>query len=216
MRRPEPGGEKVQTAPPEPGASLALWDWRRAVSELYAAVRRLPPREGWEMWLAERQRLLRTHPQSPVKAAERLTYQLRSYPYEPGLRMVTTVAPTEDRSTSLPASGPTGTGARAFGRAGFRIAGIDCSLTLFWLDGYAGGVFVPFRDRTNGAGTYGGGRYLLDTAKGADLGGGDGEVVLDFNFAYHPSCAYDPEWSCPLAPVENHLPVAVIAGERLE
>jgi len=77
------------------------------------------------------------------------------------------------------------------------------------------GLFLPFGDTTNGTTTYGGGRYLLDTAKGADLGGDDGGLVLDFNFAYNPSCAYDPRWVCPLAPPGNRLPVGVEAGERV-
>jgi uncharacterized protein (DUF1684 family) len=50
--------------------------------------------------------------------------------------------------------------------------------------------------------------------KGADLGEQDGRLVLDFNFAYNPSCSYDPGWVCPLAPPANRLPVAVEAGER--
>ncbi len=58
---------------------------------------------------------------------------------------------------------------------------------------------------------------MLDTAKGADLGSaGTGGVVLDFNFAYHPSCVHSSQWSCPLAPPENHLRVAIEAGERLD
>jgi uncharacterized protein (DUF1684 family) len=77
-------------------------------------------------------------------------------------------------------------------------------------------VFLPFRDATSGRTTYGGGRYLLDTAKGADLGTAGTRVVLDFNFAYHPSCVHSAQWSCPLAPPENHLPVAIEAGERLD
>ncbi|HEY7941577.1 MAG TPA: DUF1684 domain-containing protein, partial [Candidatus Limnocylindrales bacterium] len=90
-------------------------------------------------------------------------------------------------------------------------------LAVFWLEGYGGGLFVPFRDATSGVETYGAGRYLLDTIKGADHGGNasTGELVLDFNMAYHPSCAYDPRWSCPLAPPENRLVVAVPAGEHL-
>ena len=80
---------------------------------------------------------------------------------------------------------------------------------------YGGGLFLPFRDATSGEQTYGGGRYLLDGAKSADLGGTDGRLVLDFNFAYHPSCVHDPRWSCPLAPPANTLPFAVEAGERL-
>ena len=87
------------------------------------------------------------------------------------------------------------------------------SLEVFWLDAYGGGVFLPFRDLTSGKTTYGGGRYLLDTAKGADLGGDGGTLRLDFNFAYHPSCHYDPQLVCPLAPPANRLAVAIEAGE---
>ena len=84
------------------------------------------------------------------------------------------------------------------------------------IGGYGGGVFLPFKDATSGRETYGGGRYLLDTIKSADLGTtAHGAVVLDFNFAYNPSCAYDPRWSCPLAPAANQLPAAVRAGERM-
>jgi hypothetical protein len=81
-------------------------------------------------------------------------------------------------------------------------------LGVFWMSGYAGGLFIPFRDATNGNETYGAGRYLLDAAKSADLGGDParGTLVLDFNFAFHPSCAFDPKWACPLAPPENRRP----------
>jgi uncharacterized protein (DUF1684 family) len=90
------------------------------------------------------------------------------------------------------------------------------SLAVYWLEGYGGGLFLPFRDALAGRETYGGGRYLLDTVKGADLGtGDDGRLVLDFNYAYNPSCAYDPRWSCPLAPSENRMRIAVEAGERM-
>ena len=63
--------------------------------------------------------------------------------------------------------------------------------------------------------SYGGGRYLLDTAKGADLGGTDGSLVVDLNFLYHPSCRYSDSWVCPLAPAGNTITAPVRAGERL-
>jgi uncharacterized protein (DUF1684 family) len=90
-------------------------------------------------------------------------------------------------------------------------------LEVYWMEGYAGGLFLPFRDATNGSETYGAGRYLLDAAKSADLGGdaGNGTLVLDFNFAFQPSCAHDPKWACPLAPPANRLDLPVRAGERL-
>jgi uncharacterized protein len=70
---------------------------------------------------------------------------------------------------------------------------------------------------TNGPETYGVGRYLVDAAKSHDLGADEttGELILDFNFARQPSCAFEPRWACPLAPPENRLDIAVRAGERL-
>jgi uncharacterized protein (DUF1684 family) len=90
-------------------------------------------------------------------------------------------------------------------------------LGVFWMAGYAGGLFIPFRDATNGRETYAAGRYLVDAAKSADLGAGatDDSLILDFNFAYQPSCAFDPKWACPLAPPENRLDIPIRAGERL-
>ncbi len=90
-------------------------------------------------------------------------------------------------------------------------------LGVYWMAGYAGGIFLPFRDATSGAETYVAGRYLLDSAKSADLGGdaAAGSLILDFNFAFQPSCAFDPKWACPLAPPENRLDLPVRAGERL-
>lgn len=87
------------------------------------------------------------------------------------------------------------------------------------MEGYGGGLFLPFRDGTAGDETYGAGRYLTDTAKGTfgrglEVDRERGEVLLDFNYAYNPSCAYDPRWACPLAPPENRLEPAIRAGER--
>ncbi len=104
---------------------------------------------------------------------------------------------------------------RPFARSGGLQAALGSELTFYWLLGYGGGVFLPFADATSGRETYGAGRYLLDTIKGADLGAApDGRVRLDFNFAYNPSCAYSPRYVCPLAPAANRLPAAIRAGER--
>jgi uncharacterized protein (DUF1684 family) len=91
------------------------------------------------------------------------------------------------------------------------------TLAVYWMGGYAGGLFLPFRDATNGRETYGAGRYAIDAAKSADLGGDptDGTLTLDLNFAFQPSCAFDPRWACPLAPPENRLDLEIRAGERL-
>ncbi len=104
---------------------------------------------------------------------------------------------------------------RRWGLAHFQLGQTHLSLELYWLEGYGGGLFLPFADATSGQETYGAGRYLLDTVKGADLGQEAGRLVLDFNFAYQPSCSYDDRWTCPLAPAANRLPLPVRAGERL-
>jgi len=101
------------------------------------------------------------------------------------------------------------------GHVQFSMGGRAASLAMYWLEGYGGGLWLPFSDATSGAETYGGGRYLYDTIKGADLGISGADIVLDFNFAYNPSCAYDERWSCPLSPPENRLPFAINAGERM-
>ena len=94
-------------------------------------------------------------------------------------------------------------------------APLDAVLDVWWLRQYGGGLFLPLRDGTAGRSSYGGGRYALDTAKGADLGGRDGSLVIDLNFLYHPSCRYSDTWQCPLAPPGNSISTPVSAGERL-
>lgn len=181
---------------------LALLDWRRRVSDLYAAVRAIgDPEEGWLEWRAVRAELFRSHPQSPSPGWEGLDY----FPYDRSLRLEARVEPAEAARLE-PAEG-------VFHRFGLVDVGFG-ALEVYWLEGYGGGVFLPFGDATNGSETYGGGRYLLDTVKGADLGGEGDRLLLDFNFAYNPSCAYDPRWPCPLPPPANRLRVPVRAGER--
>jgi uncharacterized protein (DUF1684 family) len=97
----------------------------------------------------------------------------------------------------------------------FDLHGTPHSLDLFWMESWRGGVFLPFLDKTTKQTTYGGGRYLVDTMKGEDLGVEGELLVLDFNYAYHPPCAYNPNFSCPLPGIGSRLDVEVRAGERL-
>jgi uncharacterized protein (DUF1684 family) len=193
---------------------LELLDWKRRIAELYADVRRTAePVSGWEHWCAARRELFTTHPQSPVPADERSEFSGPNvFDYDPAWRLLADISPADPRRFRLPASDG---GWMAFTRFATARAGDDVELELYWLEGYGGGLFVPFADATSGEETYGAGRYVLDTVKGADLGTEDGRLVLDFNFAYQPSCSYDPRWSCPLAPPANRLEVPVRAGERL-
>lgn len=196
--------------------TLALLDYRRRVADLYGAVRADGASEGaWREWRTARDALVREHPSSPFPPGRRpasLTY----FDHDPALRTLGTVVPaTDERAFEIAHSGTGTTRAVRFATVRFALAGNDHELSLYWLDQYGGGLFLPFRDATSGGETYGGGRYLLDTAKSADLGSEGDRLLLDFNFAYHPSCVHDPRWSCPLAPPDDRLSVRVTAGERL-
>ncbi len=193
--------------------ALQLTDWRRRVARLYAEVRAADdPATGHRLWRAGRDALFRDHPQSPLTADDPLRRSgLPYWPYDPALRLTAALQPTDPAHLDIPTATDGTIGLDRIGR----VEVLDRSLDVWWLAQYGGGLFVPLRDATAGTDSYGGGRYLLDTAKGADLGTASGALVLDLNFAYHPSCRYNPQWECPLAPAGNRLDVPVQAGERL-
>jgi hypothetical protein len=193
-----------------------LLDWKRRVFALYAEVRAAPEPEGaWKRWRSVRDELFRTHPSSPLPEEERASYPgAPCFDYDPALRALAAVEASASTETQIGSSGEEAIAFRRFARARFELDGEEQALELYWLAAYGGGVFAPFRDATSGTETYGGGRYLLDTVKGADLGTEGGRLVLDFNFAYNPSCSYDPRWVCPLSPPANRLTTAIRAGER--
>lgn len=196
---------------------LELTDWRRRVAELYARVRTRAaddPAAAHADWREGRDRLFAEHPQSPLPPGDPLRASgLPYWPYDPALRFERQVVPVEPASLALGTGDDGTTTLERVGRV--EVPGVG-GLDVWWLAQYGGGLFLPLRDGTAGSGSYGGGRYLLDTAKGADLGGGaHGTLVVDLNFAYHPSCRYDPRWVCPLAPAGNRTTTPVEAGERL-
>jgi uncharacterized protein (DUF1684 family) len=197
-------------------AALDLVDWRRRVGDLY----RISGPDAIARFRQGRDQLFRTHPQSPIELDERADFQaLRYFPHDPAYRVDAKFEPGEGSELIIDTGGEDG--AVRYRRAGqlvFRLQGEGCRLTVLSLVQYAGGLFVPFRDTTSGHETYGGGRYLFDTAKDTDglvleVTPGSSDVTIDFNYAYNASCAYNPRWACPLAPPENYLKVPVTAGE---
>jgi uncharacterized protein len=197
-------------------ALLDVVDWRRRVGDLY----RLRGADALERWRRGRDELFKTHPQSPIEPEERSAFQgLQYFPYDAALRVRATLEDADGSELLIDTGGEDG--AVRYRRAGtlvFELDGKPCRLTVLSLVQYAGGLFVPFRDATSAHETYGGGRYLFDTAKDTDglvleVTPGTSEVVIDFNYAYNASCAYSPRWACPLAPPENFLKVPVKAGE---
>ena len=205
--------------------TLELADWRRRVNSLYAEIRAEPnPRVAWSRWKQTRDDLFCSHSQSPISAERRPAYTgIPVWPYDETLRFeVDLVEENSDESASDSANGYDAAGGKD-GVISLRKVGVTSGLaesvgqelSVFWVTGYGGGLFLPFKDKTSGSETYGGGRYLLDGIKGADLGMRDGKLILDFNFSYLPSCTHSPEWVCPLAPPENALAVQIRAGEHL-
>ena len=201
---------------------LDVLDWRRRVARLYAQVRRQAvddPEAAHDAWRLGRDRLFATHTASPLLDADRERFDgLPFARYDPRFRFFVEVddsRPTAGREVRFEYQSGTD-GVVPFTRVGaVHLLGLG-TLDVWWLASYGGGVFLPVRDRLAGSTTFGGGRYVLDTVKGADLGGTGREMVIDLNFAYNPSCAYDPEWACPLAPPSNQLDSEVPVGELIQ
>ncbi len=195
--------------------ALDVADWRRRVFALYAEVRGSRDLSAaHDLWRRTRDELFAEHPSSPLLPEDRADFTgLPTRPYEPGWRFELPLLAAPDAQLDV----ETGTdGIVPFERIGLvDVPGVG-TLDVWRLTSYGGGIFVPVKDALAGkhGGTYGGGRYLLDTIKGADLGRGGADLVLDFNFAYNPSCAYDPAWACPLAPAGNTVLVDIPVGER--
>ncbi len=205
-------GAEIEAMDAAVPSALDLLEWKRRIFELYAEIRRSPdPEAAWQTWRDVRDELFRTHPQSPLPPERREAFDGVDYfPYDRALRVLAEVVPAPGEPLEIAGSAGSKVLFRRFAVARSEVG----ELELYWLEGYGGGVFLPFADATNGRETYGPGRYLLDSVKGADLGMAGDRMLLDFNFAYNPSCSYDPRWACPLTPPANRLEIEIRAGER--
>ena len=164
---------------------------------------------------AEKDAFFASHAQSPIPEADRAAFTgLPYYELDPDWRFEDLRLEAYDGDQPADFQIPTSDGRlRPAHRAGvlrFERDGDRHALTAYTFDGGDDqSLFVPFLDATSGKETYGAGRYLdLEIED-------DGTYSLDFNLAYHPSCVYDPKYSCPLTPAENRLPMRIEAGERL-
>ncbi|MCC3277356.1 DUF1684 domain-containing protein [Arthrobacter sp. zg-Y40] len=203
-----------------PVTALATADWRRNTFALYEQARRaaegISASHAHALWATGRDRLFGTHPASPLPEDVRRRFRgLSTARYDPAFRFEAVIDGAGAGESMEVATGTDGT--VPFTRLGtVNVDGVG-SLAVWNLDTYGGGIFVPVRDASSGAdgGSYGGGRYLLDTIKGASLGPGSepGSLVLDFNYLYNPSCAYDEAWACPLPGPANTVDTALPVGE---
>jgi len=188
--------------------ALELTDYRATVARIYLEATDLAD------FRARRDELFRTHPQSAIPAVERAAFTGLHY-FPPNDDAIADVVLRPAAGTiAIDTGGPDGV--VHYDRVGI----LDTpwgELSLWWIAAYGGGLFLPVRDTTCGPQSYGGGRYLTDTVKGTHGRGvqvlGGNRVRLDCNYLYNPSCAYDDEWLCPLAPPENRLDVPIPAGE---
>lgn len=205
---------------------LDLYDYRRQVAAMYGERREaLQAGENaemiWQRWRLRRDMLFRQHPQSALDEEQRRTFRgLAYFPYRASLWVPARIEPDAELARlSVAMDANEQMSMTRVARLHFALQRQDCTLALYWLNIYGGGLFLPFRDATSPAESYGGGRYLFDTIKGSDfllVPGADPRktLLLDFNYAYNPSCAYNDRWVCPLAPSENRLPLAIVAGEK--
>ncbi|MCK9495365.1 MAG: DUF1684 domain-containing protein [Dehalococcoidia bacterium] len=157
----------------------------------------------------EKDAFFRTDPMSPLLPPERQSFVGLAY-YDPNDALIFEVEPElheDPEDVVLQTSDATTRTYQRWANLPFEVDGEAVALTVY-RDPESGELFLPFQDTTSGGETYGAGRYLeLPVLE-------DGRVLLDFNYAYHPFCAYNPAYSCPIPPFENRLPVPIPAGER--
>jgi uncharacterized protein (DUF1684 family) len=205
---------------------LSLYDYRCRVAAMYRTRNQatLAGEDGeavLQRFRAARDELFANHPQSALDEEQRSTFTgLHYFPYNPSLRFVADIkTDVEPMRQAAVMNADDLMSMTTVGHVRFTVGQEDVVLSLYWLDIYGGGLFLPFRDATCPGESYGGGRYLCDTIKGSDfvpIAGVSGykRIMLDFNYAYNPSCAYSHAWTCPLAPTENRLHVPIRAGEQ--
>jgi uncharacterized protein (DUF1684 family) len=202
-----------------PREALELADYRARVAELYLECAGAGA-DAVAEFRSRRDRLFAEHPSSALTPEQKEGFDgLPYFPPDPAAR-VTCELREPDQPGGLEIDSGGEDGVVRYARVG-RLETPWGALTLFWTEGYGGNLFLPFRDATAPAETYGAGRYLTDAIKGTFAGGLEVPtpgaepltVTLDFNFAYNPSCAYNSRWACPLAPPENRLDEPIRAGE---
>lgn len=159
-----------------------------------------------------RDQFFRRHDSSPLTDVQREAFDgLDYYAENPDLRLTLEIDDTGDGVGETIQVGTLNGEVKEYIRAGrisFDVDGDPVTLSVF-KDAARGRYFLPFRDGTAGAETYAVGRYLDPKARP------DGRLVVDFNLAYNPYCAYNTGWACPIPPFENITKALIRAGERV-
>jgi uncharacterized protein (DUF1684 family) len=193
-----------------------LADWRLQMQSLYAVLRAFDDHaEAWALWKARRNELLATHPCSPLSKAKKMAFRgVKVFDYDPAWRFEVDI--TDDKGhmqfQDLGADGRVHF--QQLGKTDGLADALGKELSVYWILGYGGGLFIPFRDATAGGQTFRTGKILVNAVMGADLGlSKAGKLILDFNFSYHPCKVWDNALDYISVPDENHISCAVRAGE---
>jgi uncharacterized protein (DUF1684 family) len=155
-----------------------------------------------------RKRFLETE-YSPLRTGKALS-GLRYFDPDPSYRITCQFRPLERKGEGFAMTMNDGQEAPFFevGEIRFTLNGFDCRLSVYKREGFDF-FFIPYKDRSNGSLTYGGGRFVDFDPESVV----DGEVEVDFNRSYNPWCHYDSEMPCPMPPEKNTLPVSMPVGE---
>jgi uncharacterized protein (DUF1684 family) len=204
---------------------LDLYDYRCRVTDMYRERTRNTlagedAATALQRFREARNELFAKHSQSALDVEQKRKFRgLNYFTYNPAMCIEAEIdTNVEPEQLSVAMNAEETMTMTTVGRLHFTLEDVRVALSLYWLNIYGGGLFLPFRDITSPAESYGGGRYLFDTIKGSDFqatrgASGIEKILLDFNYAYNPSCAYNDRWVCPLAPFENRLQVPIRAGE---
>lgn len=157
---------------------------------------------------ADKDRFFAADPDSPLTHEQKHDFKgLHYFPENEALRLELAVEefPAKETVVMQTTTGGTQTYTR-FGKIRFSVEGQEVTLTVFASED---GFFLPFADSLAGTETYGAGRYLELEPIAQD------RILVDFNYAYNPYCAYNEAWACPITPAENRLKVPIRAGEKV-
>jgi uncharacterized protein (DUF1684 family) len=165
-------------------------------------------------WRKERDTFLKTHQRSPLSPKEKRNFEgIKYYPFDPKYifsnqlkRYIFHINNPQYYATFLTNKGTNKRYLR-YGKFQFRLDGKEYAIEVY-KSILSDNLFIPFKDKTNGKETYEGGRYLEAEILL------DYKIILDFNMAYYPSCAYNKNFICVLPPKENIIEVGIRAGER--
>ncbi len=159
----------------------------------------------------EKNKFFKYNDNSPLPDSVQANFDsLNYFPIVPNYRIIADFLPLPARNImQIPLNNGQSENYLKYGFATFTRDSVTCSVLILKSTNNDGSLFLPFYDQTNGAETYGGGRYLEPVRIS------ESKIILDFNMAYHPYCVYADEYICPLPPKENILPIHIKAGEKL-